>query len=277
MKIKKSIIASLVVMATITSSVNTAFAKDIQSSNTFINTNSKVTQITNDKKSNLKVLNNSLSNTQYTYNQGGKSFKVIEHANDNCTIIDSTVYIKQDNDEYTLYSKIQTTIENGTITQKTTKDSVTTLESDKIDSLVKSNVNSNNSSLLFSQSNIVAPPPEGGSTLTPWQYSGHFTGSNRIFKYTLTSVATVLGIVIAGPIGGQGGAILGGIVSNIASSIINDQIDTVYYAQDVWYRYTTLPSGMKLPRAERTYTKFYSDRNRTQQIGSPVSYDHYVN
>lgn len=44
----------------------------------------------------------------------------------------------------------------------------------------------------------------------------------------------------------------------------------------MWYKYITLDSGTKLPRAEKTQTYVYSDKKRTSQIGNTLYYEYYV-
>ncbi|MBV4429682.1 hypothetical protein [Clostridium tyrobutyricum] len=232
-------------------------------------------------KSNFKVLDSNLSNIEYTYDKDGKSYKVLEKINSQLTDGQSEIYVKNQNGEYELNSKIITTVRDKKVTFTTTDVKGKIVNTDSVDlnelanqgKIDLNNAESTGSKNINTSSAVrVSIAKTASSSLTDWKHSKQNFGSNIIARYTIVGVTAVL----CGVIGTLGGAVTAGVVSGLSAvvgMIVSEEIPRVYYGQDVYYKYI---KGTYLPRAERTWTTFYSDSARKHKIKNTVMYQYYV-
>lgn len=241
-------------------------ANQILASTIPLEISSQVENSTGRKNVNIIKLDN--NSAIYTYEENGKSYKVIESITDNFDYVSSKIYVLNNSGDYILDSTIITEVKNGIITVSTTKNGNTVVEKSNLTSSFTSNMSRKESNI---QEYSLEYPYED---LTSWEFSGTFKGSDRIKKYTLLAVTAV----IANIVNGLGGGILSSsavtAVSTVAGAIISDDIPVIYYTQDVYYKYIKdMPT--KLPRAEKTITVFYSDKDRTDKI-EKVTNEYYA-
>lgn len=98
-----------------------------------------------------------------------------------------------------------------------------------------------------------------------WFSQGKYNGSNKIYKYTVAAIVGALS-------GAAGGAAAGGLAA-VASMIISEEWDTVYWTRETWNymkRTPNSPIGIEWIDAGKYkyYTEYFSDRNRKNLIGT---------
>lgn len=217
-------------------------------------------------KSNFKIWDKNLAHVMYTYDEDGKSYKVVESMDSKLTNGNSKIYVKNiETGDYELDSTLTTTVGNGKVTIKTTDVKTNNTTTDSLDLSAK------NLNKMKQQGGIHLDYREPDENLTDWEYSAPFFGSSRIKRYTLIAVTGV----IAGVIGSLGTPISGGAsgaIGAVAGAIVADEIPLVFWGQDVFYKYII---GTSTPGAERSLTTFYSDSGRNNQIGDTIVNEYY--
>ena len=98
-----------------------------------------------------------------------------------------------------------------------------------------------------------------------WFSQGKYNGSNKIYKYTVAAIVGALS-------GAAGGAAAGGLAA-VASMIISEEWDTVYWTRETWNymkRTPNSPIGIEWVDAGKYkyYTEYFSDRDREDLIGT---------
>lgn len=229
------------------------------------------------KKTNLNYISKDPSYTEYTYDENGISYKVIETTNSDLSIINTKIYQKEKTNNYILTEDFTTVIQiNKDVVELTvTKDgTVEVLEinineiADTIDEF--SNKTSNDYTLPKGSIST-----SGSTMLTSWTFHSRTTGSTITTIRTLTVLTAVICAVVATGVGGS--ALYAGAVAAaqvIADYIIQDNIPEVYYSKYVYYKYI-LNSNPPLPRAEKVEVFYYKDAAHTIFIGSVVN-EYYV-
>ncbi|HHW04170.1 MAG TPA: hypothetical protein GXX35_15445, partial [Thermoanaerobacterales bacterium] len=92
--------------------------------------------------------------------------------------------------------------------------------------------------------------------------------------YQSSTESNINGISASDTLGGPAAAGTLAGIQTIAEIIILESIPTVYYRKYVYYKYI-IGTDPPLPRAEKCYTYFYRDSERTDLIGSTVD-EYYV-
>lgn len=106
--------------------------------------------------------------------------------------------------------------------------------------------------------------------VTPWVYWGQSKTSTNITRYTIAAIgALITGIVSASSLG-TAATITYTVINAIVQKICDDCIPKVWYTDDVYYKYIQSPTHTNRV-AELTYHAFYSDSNRTANIGYSTS------
>ncbi len=185
---------------------------------------------------------------------------------------------KNENGNYELFLTLVTEIEDGIATLTTTdQDGTVSTESTDLNPFIESIEKGSDIVLDFNDSPKLNTPlfSTASTSLTNWKYSAELKGSNAFVKYTVLGIVATIGVLVAGALGGAlAPAVTAGLTS-IASAIIADNLDIVYYKQYVYYKYII---DTNLPRAEWTSTQFYesSQRTQAQKIGDTISHEYYV-
>lgn len=203
------------------------------------------------KKTNLTMLSDDIYNIVYTYEEDGKLFKVIEHANDVYDQIHTEIYeFLPEAGEFLLSrnfdSSLETDREAGIIALTVTENgqSTTTMIETSIDT----------------DTQVVAVP---FSTNAGWTYATSYYGSSKLTIWTVTIVTAV----ILGAIGGAAsGPVAGGAVSGISTLvglIIQDCIPELYFIHDVYYLWPQSGAATH----EHIITSVFEDKERTKFIG----------
>lgn len=220
-------------------------------------------------RSNLVMLSTDLNHMKYTYDENGKSYKIIEEFDENLKDIESKVYEKNEQGNYELHSTIETVIEDGIVSVTTNQDGKLTTETQDLNPLINSL--KQDSEVKEVTLNLTSEE----TMLTNWRYTGEVRGSTRFPRYTIAGITATLGTFVAAAVAGPlSQATIAGLTT-VATIVFTDLIPLVYFQQSVYYKYI-LNTNPPLPRAEMTNTYFYLDSARTDQIGKMVSHEYYV-
>lgn len=238
----------LSILLTVTIMCSTIFTKTV-----FANTESNLKI---DNKVNFNFISTEPDNTEYTYEEDGKQYKVLETSNENFDNIHTEIFIKNSNNEYILTEEYDTVISIN----KDNNIEITKIENGKqtTDSLVKEETFSNESTLNSRLSRGIIRPDGRGSweTVSTYQGSEHFTN----FTYSV-----IVGILVSIVSAGLGlGAISSAIVGTVASAILNERIPSVYFKRTV--SYFREPSNMVT--IVKSHNNFYYDSSYRYYIGS---------
>lgn len=230
-------------------------------------------------KSNYTYIKGKLGDTSviYTYTSDNKTFKVIEKASVNFDDVDSIIYIKSSNGQFVEYATqtlsvkddvIYITInENGRITTDTIN-----IYHEKT-SGIENPPNQSNGGL----NSMSGPSWNGLPVDTTWHYYGTFNGDNNIVRYTSSAVLAILATIAASMLGIAGQCVVAG-VSAIASIIIDDAIEQIWWTDYVYYQTVIPPEDWMLRRkvAEKSSTYVYSSSSKSSSdlIGN-YTYTYY--
>lgn len=251
-KILRSIALTLSIMIGVSNAVPT-YASTISSKD--------IVELKAEQKSNFVILSNDLSNTVYTYDEGGKSYKVEESANYQLDKVFSEVYIKDESNNYIFDHSIETSIDidKGISTIVTTKDNKQNIE---FVDLGVQNVQSQIPSLYSHEIG------GGGIGTTPFKYVKTSKGSTNFTKYTLVGITAAVTYVITIPAGVASGAIATA-AGAIANAIISDNIKSAYWSTDIYASYFL---NSNVYAADQWKTQYYKDSSRTKKVG-PLATD----
>lgn len=254
-----------------------AFAETNQSSET------KVSEAVQETRTNTEIIKNKLGDIEYTYDENGNSYKVVEKANKDLTKGTVKTYEKDSDGNYVLITIAETEIDEDNINLKTT-DVITnevSYETTSIDDIVevtntKNNIDMNNSDIEKdnndSKMQKYSAKKSSSTELTGWQYSATFGYNWKVAKYSVTVISNVIFSKIA-KLGGPFSGTAGVVIQGIANIIIAEKIPTYFEEVSVYYKYI---KGTNLPRAERSYTNIYKDKSRNEKIGKTINYEYYV-
>lgn len=195
----------------------------------------------------------------YEQKSGGFTYKITEYIENNFEKVTSIIEIRQDKNTYETISK-NISIRTNTGIEMYCYDYISTqferfeinfINDEYETSSLAENTRANN--ILLRNS-------------TGWVYDGTTYGSNKFIKLTLSFVTQVI-IGIASP----GGTVVSNVVSTVAGSIaqtiINRLIPTVYYAR-AYYEKRSLDVSWPMVTGSKWVTRFYSNSNRTDYLGT---------
>lgn len=215
---------------------------------------------------------NDLSHIEYTYNENGESYKVIESANLELTEAHTKIY-KKVAGEYVLISDYTTRIKinDSTIELTTIKGgNLDVVKIKKDDVIAPAPIEEFNKDTSISSIDTV----EVG--LTDWIYCGTTQSSSTISEWTFIIVVAILNDVAHNKFTkGQSYLVTG--VTTVATLVISEYWPKVYDRQ-YWYNIYETFDGVPayVPAVgEKVYTYFYSDSSRTQRIGD-VLIDEFI-
>lgn len=215
----------------------------------------KITNITS--KSNINILNGSLENLEhleYTYEEDGNLYKVIENINSDLTHIESEVYIQKNNKEFEKVSDIITefsdtdvsitTYENGEKLFETLP--LKSFENIELATYTGSNVNlkqinpEDYSEVEISEIGTKSSKPEPGK----WTYWGDIKYSTKIIEFTVGAVTALLSKTI------------GAVPVFIINYIVQEYIPNIWITDSMFYKYDEY--GIRVE--EMKVSQIYEDR-----------------
>lgn len=271
----KKIISALAIALVSTIGISTI----TPSKTAFASTRNNISQ-SNDasanNKNNFKFLKNDYGDIEYTYDNDGKSYKVVEKFEKDFSHGTSNIYEKNNDGSYILSSTIETTSSGEDTITLTTTDLKTNSTKSKIinvNDVVESSKVTKNNNVNNCESPNINLMSYGNSQLTDWSYSTTYSYDLRVANYTAGAISALLFKHIS-KLGGAVTSDIGTLLSYAAGVIISEKLPKVYEEISVYYKYA---KGTNLPRAERSYTQVYKDSSRTSKIGGMMKYDYYVN
>ncbi len=251
MKLKK--INKLLALSIVTAVVINPFGSIVNA----MSPNEAGNQYQSIEKTNFKVLSDDLNNMIYTYDENGTSYRVEEKVAEDFSSVKSTIYEKNNKNEYVISSKLETTISDNEVTLKTQENNNITTEVVPLSNLI-----------------TVDGEPTYDDSMAKnkdsWTYNQTLKTSSKFLSYTLGTVTAVIAAAVSFKLG-NGGKLLMTAINSVAQKVIADKIKLVYYKKDFYYTY--YPNTI-LPRGEKVISKAYKNSGRTQQIGKTMT-DYY--
>ncbi|MEK4876945.1 MULTISPECIES: hypothetical protein [Paenibacillus] len=255
---KKAISIMFLVLAIFTTSISTSISS---AESTTSNASSKV------ERTNFQwVVNDDLSNYEYTYEEEGISYRIVESINlETMTDVSSDIYVKE-NGEYVLSSKVSTKLlDDNNVLISTTKDGVITTETIPVESVDSSapNITEGVNNAASNKISLLA----GNTDLTDWTFQTITRGSNIAAKLTVAAIVVVLNHYFPYlPVK---------VITTVSGAYYALGTPTVYWQKQWYYRYTL--TSPPLPRAERVFTYFYTNSSYTDYVyDSPVMQETYA-
>lgn len=209
-----------------------------------------------------------ISHLEYTYSSAGRDFKVVEYTNDDYTVVDSTIYIKNQDGTYEEFATQKLVIDSSVVTATFEANGQTSTESFRLETPQNISLRSNS----ISDSPISLNSSYNGSPVTDWQYWGTFNYSTRIVKFTVAAITSIIINIVSNSAFPGSAVIVSGIVSTIVVPIVENSIPTVYYTVTTYFKDVIPEQGtFQMHVAEKNIYKYYSDSNRTKKIGDTIT------
>lgn len=209
-----------------------------------------------------------ISHLEYTYSSAGRDFKVVEYTNDDYTVVDSTIYIKNQDGTYEEFATQKLVIDSSIVTATFEANGQTSTESFRLETPQNISLRSNS----ISDSPISLNSSYNGSPVTDWQYWGTFNYSTRIVKFTVAAITSIIINIVSNSAFPGSAVIVSGIVSTIVVPIVENSIPTVYYTVTTYFKDVIPEQGtFQMHVAEKNIYKYYSDSNRTKKIGDTIT------
>jgi hypothetical protein len=219
---------------------------------TYASSSTSDTETLTPSRSNLQIINDNFDNYEYTFDENGESFKIIEQISSDLKEVHSQIYKKDNLGDYQLdENKITNIKTDGTVEiTTTTSDKHTLNESFQLDF---ANINVVSSSKDDSSLTVNANP----TPLTGWQWSRTDQYSSQVYTLTIAAIIAALGAYIPGA--------TASFLAAVANLIFLNNVTKVYYTVYVYFKFIV---GTSLPRAELDNTYVYSDSARTNLLGT---------
>jgi len=218
------------------------------------------------RRTNVKFIKDNSDNSgdlEYTYDQNGKSYKVVEKFTEDFSSGTSNIYEKNSGNNYDLISVINTTSNEKNISLKTLDVKTNNTKTEVVD--ISNDTTDKNSKL---RNNLQS----SSSDLTDWQAGGIFYYNFKVVNWTVGAISALIFknlSKLGGPLAGSTGTLL----AYISGIIIAENIPKVYEKVREYYKFI---NGTSLPRAESSYTIVYTDSSCTKQIGDGIPFEYYV-
>lgn len=255
----KKILPMIITISLLLSMSTTSFAN----SETNLQTNQQefIEEIKSKSGTSIQITPNStMQNMEYTYVDNGKTYKVLEKANEDLTYVESKVYIKDSIGDYTLEYSTITEVGKDTVAVTKHENGIETRNNINLNQIKEISKEYENTQNIKSSQ---VPP------ISSWELHHKLNYSYRIYTYTLVAVTAV----ISGVAAAAGGAYISGLAS-VVSYIIDDHIPRVWYTQYSHCKWRKWPTLWEIV-AERTVTYHYANSTRTDYIGLTSS-EHWV-
>lgn len=193
-------------------------------------------------KHNFIFISTSYDNIEYTYEENGNCYKVIERISEDLKQIQTEVYQKTDFGEYICIQNYTTMIQtkNNGIELKILEDEKQTTKFLDLESLVQNY-------------DLKTRPDMKISSYGEWEFVDRHNGSTGFQNFTYGVVVAILVNIVSGGFGVVGSAVVG----TIAGAIVSERIPVLYYDRMVFY----YREGPALVTKVQVSTTFYYDEN----------------
>lgn len=220
------------------------------------------------QKTNINYISTDLNHTEYTYDESGKSYKVVENTTEDLSTVYTKIYQLNEANEYTLIDDYVTNIvkEGNDIVITEVNDGV--VDKEVLQGAIAP------SSIEEAKNIYSVSAASSGTMLTDWKYYGKSKGTNKFAVRTLSVITSVLSALAAAKMTKTIPVLLTVACERIAQYIIDDNLQIVYWTQYVYYKYI-LNIDPTFERAEKNETFFYSDSSHDHFIDSTVD-EYYV-
>lgn len=206
-----------------------------------------------DNKSNFNFINIEPNNTEYTYEENGKQYKVIEKSNKEFNNINTEIFVKNQNNEYISIKKYNTTI----YIDKNNNIKITKNENGK----QKTNIMKIEETPIIKPRAIIGPEAGPGT----WEVVRRYNGNEYFTNFTYSVIVGILISIVSGGLGL--GHVASSIVGVIAGNIVNKRIPSVYFKRTV--SYYRIKSNRMVTKVE-SYNQFYQDKSYRYYIGTAI-------
>lgn len=255
----KKMITSLFLVSTIfTSSIFTSISSADSTSN---NESSKVGKI------NFQLVNDNLNNYEYTYEEDGVFYRIVENIDLEKNDVSSDIYVKE-NGQYVLDSEVSSKLlEDNSLLISTTKDGIITNETIPTSSIISEDPQTGINKVEGLNNPIENRISAASSDLTDWTFHSITRGSSLSERLTIGAITIVISALT--PLAAVK------IVTQIANLYYQLNKTNIYWQKQWYYRHTL--TNPPLPRAERIFTYFYTDSSYNNYIyDSPVMEESYT-
>lgn len=195
----------------------------------------------------FKELVNDLNELEYSYEEDGVSYKVVEKFDENYEGVSSKIYVKDKSNNYILQEKQRTDLVGDSLVVETNEGGVVTTESLKIDDILSEEGSDLGVSLQNNELNA-----------TGWKYQMTTKSSNFIAKLLVGSIAIVIVNFAKGK--------MTKVVTSIAALAFQMSISTIYFTKDWYYKYEGI-----IPVSEKMVTHVYANSARTLKMGGSIT------
>ncbi|KEF36869.1 hypothetical protein M670_03951 [Schinkia azotoformans MEV2011] len=227
---------------------------------TLVNPGEPSAKVESVQKSNFQMIKSTDMYLEYSYDENGKSFKIIEEFDADFKGVSSEIYIKNSEGNYELFSEQKSTIEDNNLVIETKKDNKINTEkfefqTPQINSEELIKIDSKDAQLLSGEVTINA--------VTDWIYYDTSKYSDAVKKFTIGAIS----ILIASRIPWATAADL----TRISTLAYNIFAPNLYYTILWYYKWDG-----NVPVAEMKIAYVYSDSQRTNQLGNAVLTTKYM-
>ncbi|MBA4701686.1 MAG: hypothetical protein H2212_19915 [Ruminococcus sp.] len=179
-----------------------------------------------DNKTNFNFISTDFDNVEYTYEEDGSSYKVLESMNESLDHIHTRIYIKVGS-EYELLEEYDTTV------QKENEDTIKVIKNEA-GQVTEEIINiggftTNTDSDMVAEADSTLP----GVARAGWEFVTFYTGSTYIENFTYSVVVAILVGIVSGGLGL--GVVSSAIVGSVAGVIVNERVPSVYFRRWVYY------------------------------------------
>jgi hypothetical protein len=255
----RKFISTFLVLALFLAIVNPVSVK----AETIVNSQVETESLLTLPKDNYNFIEGEIGDTHmvYTYESNGSLFKVVEDASENFDKVNSTIYIEKDG-QFVEYATQNVSVIDSVFTLTLNENGVITTEEHDFSEKNTESKNDGNYSINSTYN---------GEPVSEWVYEQH-NGNNKITVYTIVAVVAIVGFIAVEATGGlaAGAAVTG--VTAVASFIISEHLQYVYYSQ--YYAQRTSKVVPTMVVACKWETFYYADPSHTTSIGYTFALEH---
>jgi len=224
----------------------------------------------------------------YTYIKDNKTYKVVEDSTEDFKTVNSTIYVKNNENEFIVYSTLNTIVENNVASINQNKDGLMT--TNKIGTNQNNSVNDLSMSSKVPdqinlqqelQSNILSPMSVStvpfnkdsiyGLPLTDWIDDGFTYGSGTLDAITISTVITLIGLAACSAIPNPITPYAIVVAEGFTASLIAMNVSTLYWRTHGYYK-RCVSNNMVV--AGRSIVDYYSNREMSTYVKT-ISWDNY--
>jgi len=201
-----------------------------------------------DDKINFNFISTESDNTEYTYEEYGKQYKVLETSTEDFDNIHTEVFVKDDNNEYILIEKYDTVI---------------SMDEDNNIEITKLEDGKQTTDIMVVEDTVTSEPIKNARS--GWEFVNAHNGSTHFQNFTYSVVAGILVSLVSGGLGL--GIVAGSVVGAVAGIIVSERVPTVYYRRTVSYYRNTSNMVTKV----RANNNFYYDSGHRTYLGNATN------